>query len=1078
MANKNPQISVPENFIEEKLKDPKNIELEVRFGGEFIRVQSRLYNTVIRNIKRIYPKHRIINEKSTVYNYANDIRKVEIHKREFIGSTKYTKEEKESETYEESKVTISSLPSPYYPYKLSLSSEIRNPKDKSRESAQRTTQRERTSIIPLTEKGKDVGIRYDFTIATVSSSKATNVVEYRIELEAIKIKDAQTLEAYIEELLKFVLESPNLLTISEITDLRSKMNGVFVDKPEDLLFEHISSKGILGSNNYLVTIKTDGIRKLLMIQNKSLYLVGVHGTGLFTFAKIMENDALKQWSGYLIDVELVLEDETSFYDEDTIYPCYAFDIIRYISNDGGTELTSTSKNKEGVPFLVGTLEDPKFCRYKLLSDFVTLLTIKKVPIILKEFKFIDSPESFFEANIEVLDGDYDFDTDGLIFVNADKAYLTYAFDTKCHQMRWISYTKKWKPKRKLTNDFLYKEESLYVSDDTVFAGTQNFKWNERFTTTLEDGTEIEEGQIVEFKLGYLDEEGNEIDIDSNEEQKEDKDIFENEVLIPIKIRYDKEKPSSKKAAEDVWHLLHDGIEEETLRGNSFQGQRKAMNKFKSNIYGLIIPGKEQFDAGPGQGGDIRRYMLARLKVYAYEPNKKMRRRFNERAKTFGYVIEEKRKEKKGKKVKKQQNKDDVTVFKHPNGSIINLYPFGAEDERVKDIGRVINFSTSFNSITFFDEEMQNNFFDNLANIMVKGSSLFLVGLDAYRLNSIIGDTYDDETRILNFRLEEDKVYIKIKNTFVDQEELPINWNNLGRKLEEYGFHIDEEGFVNEERWLNKDELAYNDSTRYIKATYTGQDSDPITLEDLPDLPNPPRGDEIIIMDGKGKIIIKAEGLPPNPKYEDSKLPNILKPDEELDFTYNDKKLTRIGVLGFNDCLIHAVCRTLSDDYGKSSLEQKRAIGRGVRTDLGVKLLQDPEKGRKTFSKLGNGEVMHSYTFEQYLALIKGDEPLGEEMIEYLEQIFSVEILMLWYLKNKDFEGFVAGIGKGNTVNYKKTIIILNWNNYHYEAVGFRTKGRDGKVKIHFQFSPTHDIIMAIRTENNLARLNRKATLKK
>lgn len=1082
MTNKNPQVIIPQNLIDEKEKDSENVELEIRFGGEFIKIQSRLYNTIISNIKQLYPKHRIIKEKSTVYNYNNDIRRVKIDNREFIGSTKYTKEEAKSEEYEETKTTIKDYLSPYYPYKIAASSEIRKETEK-RIGANKTTTRNRTSIIPLTDKGKDIGIRYDFTIATISSSKSSGLVEHRIEIEILKPLDAETIIEYITQMLKFILESPIIYTITELNELRAKMNGIFVDKPEDLLFEHISSKGIFGTNNYLVTIKTDGIRKLLMIQGISLYLVGVHGTGLFTFAKIMENNALKPFSGYIIDVELVLDDITTFYDEDTIYPCYAFDVIRYVTNDGGTTLTSTSKNKEGIPFLVGTLDEPLFCRFKLLRDFTKLAKIKKVPLILKEFEFVDTPESFFRANNEILDGEYDFETDGLIFVNADKAYLTYAFDTKCHQNRWISYTKKWKPTRKLTNDYLYQDNNLFLSDGNVFSGTQNFKWNGRFSTQLEDGTEIQEGQIVEFMLGYIDEDGNQIDPEDEVEQKEDRNNVENEILIPIKIRYDKEKPSSRKAAEDVWHLLHDGIEEDTLRGKSFQNQRKAMNKFKSNTYSLITPGKEQFDAGPGQGGDIRRYMFGRLKVRAFEPNEKMRERFRQRAEIFGYTVEavkekEKKKKRKKEKAKKEEKEDDVEIFKHPNGSIIYLYPFGAEDERVKNIGRIISFSTSFNSITFFDDEMQDSFFDNLSSIMSVGASFFLVGLDAYRLNNIIGDTYDDDDRILNFRLDEDKVYIKIKNTFVDQEELAIDWDNIGRKLEEYGFHIDEEGFVNEERWLNRDELAYSDSTRYIKVTYIGFDSDPITLEDLPPLPKPPQGDEIIIMDGKGRIIIKEEGLIPNPTNTDSKLPNILRPDQEKDFTYNKITLTRVGVLGFNDCLIHAVCRALSEDYGRSSLEEKKERGRGVRNDLATKLEANPEEGVKTFTKLGNGGVSREYSFQQYLNLIKGNEPLGEEMVGYLEDIFSVEILMLWYLKTDKYEGFVAGIAHENTRKYKKTIIILNWNNYHYEAVGYRTKNKEGKEKLYFQFSPTHEIIMAIRAENNVARLNREITLKR
>lgn len=1053
--------TLPQSYLDKKNKDPNNIEVEVRFGTESFLVYSRLYNNVIKLITEKFANKEIITEDSTVYRYTNDLRQINttskstktiITEGKNKGITEKENDDFEKEYYELKLQLEEPYRSPDYPFKAVLSSEKRRT-DKPKGNPIATIERRRTSIIPLDKKGRRTSVRYDFTVATESSTKGSNRLSYRIELEIMNDIDLEDLEDnYLKPLLHYVLESPILITNSDYSSLKSNMVDIEVDKPKDLLFQHMQKDkgGDLTKDRYLVTIKTDGIRKLLLFHKKSIYLVGVHGNNLFSYAMIMYSEKLAPLDGYLLDVEYVPTDSSdilSFYEEDTIYTCYCFDIIRYPDEKGKLIYTGSDNNRgrQGVPFLIGTLVEPEECRYTVLSRFVEDVKIAKIPLIMKEYRMCDTPENFFLSCKETLEEEYDFETDGLIFVNGDKPYVVNVAYDRCRDKPvWESYTKKWKPKEKLTNDFLYKDGKLYLGNGEEFKGTIAFPWNGKFVTEL-DGEELIEGVVVEFKS-----------------ELEDENNPDSDILIPTRIRDDKEKASGKRAVEDVWRLIHDPIYEDTLKGESFQLQKKAQNTAKSRIIFNIPPFFKVADIGAGQGGDIKKQETARLNVYAIEPNKDMLKIYRERLATFGYSrIEE---EKKESKKEKKGSKKKEEKYRAKNGSQITILPYGGQDERIKDIGHKINVITSFHSITFFKDDDLDDLLTNWSKILVKGGILYLTGLDAFRLSEIVGTNY--EGKALNFSLDGEDVRIRLSGTLVDQEEFAINWNELSKKLEAKGFHIEEEGFINEERWMSNEELAYEDSTRYIRATFNGTDSEIVTLTELLPLPEPPSVNTLEIMDKKGDVIIKAEGLPPLPVREDSVLTGILKVDEQRKFRHNNYELVRIGVLGANDCLLHALCRALSKTYEKLPLNGRLNFVRDMRGELADELTEED------FKQLGHGQLSATgmYTYASYKKLLRAQEPLGDEVIDLLEKKFEVNITMVWYLKDK---GFIAGIANGDLKRYKKNIILINWNNYHYETVGYEGKNDNGKTQLYTAFIPNHKVIRAMETEANLIKKERE-----
>jgi hypothetical protein len=270
-------ILIPSEYIDRKKEDPESIEVEVRFSHKDYPITGRLFHSVREQIKHYFGLKEVESEESTVNYYKDFVRSINTG----------------SKLYYERKVEENKVEHKDYPFKIALSKETiikeKNIPKSDRIKPTRVVERTRYSYIV------DDVVRYDFTFAKINDS-TKEWTEYRIEMEILEGIEASILtRTYLLPLLKFVLESPILYTLVELNDIKNNPPFVYyrnnertrlqIDKPEDLLFYDLKRDGLIANYDYMVTIKTDGIRKLFFIHKDSIYFVGVHGK-YFSFSRI------------------------------------------------------------------------------------------------------------------------------------------------------------------------------------------------------------------------------------------------------------------------------------------------------------------------------------------------------------------------------------------------------------------------------------------------------------------------------------------------------------------------------------------------------------------------------------------------------------------------------------------------------------------------------------------------------------------------------------------------------------------------------------------------------------------------
>jgi len=201
--------------------------------------------------------------------------------------------------------------------------------------------------------------------------------------------------------------------------------------------------------NYTVTDKADGERKLMIISNDGkIYLIttnmNVEFTGTRTFNKDLYNS--------IIDGEHILNNKKGDYIN--TYAC--FDI--YFIKD---------KNVTGLPFIQKT-EDSKetdTTRLNILNHLIKNLDIKSFNsksnvifnITIKKFYANDIFKSCQLLLNNIQSGSYEYNTDGLIFTPAYTSVGSNKLNVKAPNYR-ITWTEsfKWKPPEYNTIDFLVK----------------------------------------------------------------------------------------------------------------------------------------------------------------------------------------------------------------------------------------------------------------------------------------------------------------------------------------------------------------------------------------------------------------------------------------------------------------------------------------------------------------------------------------------------------------------------------------------------------------------------------------------
>ena len=526
----------------------------------------------------------------------------------------------------------------YWGFRMSKSSEklVDSPKDFSPTIVRHRT---RETFQILDPRSEFYGVRFDLTHVRQDTIKnevlrgaTLNVgsrsdfkgdpnqtrITYEVEIERVSMIASTTeipLQTY-ENAVKFVLmglqnitSSSDILSQNERKEAVKFHNSLFVNdktyKPSSgIMAPYILFRGywnkpenlgvddmLFPNNDYSVTVKLDGVRKLVLLTQTTAYICGPPDEiSKRSLSKNVENfvptlSRRRDFENFaLLDCE---EYDSKF---------YVFDILFYKGKDIRQNLFSE--------------------RYDMIEKILASGTSADL-FIAKKFHhgkdFYESTELAYEEMQKTK-----MNTDGLIFQPRGDVYRN-------------KTTRKWKPSEKLTIDFKLisgKEKGTYILN--VYDTTQ--KKDVQFMGSNENGVEepfivtTENNWIEGFNPEGLNPEGLIVEV-----------RFENLEPVIVRTRQDRGGQSnSLEVAQNVWNDIVDPLSPDDILGKTLITMRRFHNLFKmSMLSSSLKKGNKIMDWGSGRGGDLAKWFKIGLSdVYVVEPNKDNLAIFEDRLQWF------------------------------------------------------------------------------------------------------------------------------------------------------------------------------------------------------------------------------------------------------------------------------------------------------------------------------------------------------------------------------------------------------------------------------------------------------------
>lgn len=332
------------------------------------------------------------------------------------------------------------------------------------------------------------------------------------------------------------------------------------------------------SCGYSVTEKADGTRYLMYIDDKKdEYLLGRPKGRFSKFVRVKSNSALKD---VVMDGEMVGD------------VFYAFDIL-YYKND------LRSRNLEERLTLLGhvvtQLRDPKIkMKTFYLSHRGGSIKMKMRNGISGKLR---TSKNIYDTAIKLLSKkDRPYDLDGVIFTPMHRPYDNDAI------FKW---------KDNITIDFFYSDGHLHIAGNNSNGQYENMRFSSRFKAqnkAIVNAIYADEGVGNAVRNGVV----------SREQFKKYEGSvveceFKNGGFVPIKKRGDKIMANNLVVVNDAWESIRNPLTLTDIRDNKYNCARKYHNAIKRRLIQKFMTGKEVLDIGSGAGGDIGKYVEAKVK---------------------------------------------------------------------------------------------------------------------------------------------------------------------------------------------------------------------------------------------------------------------------------------------------------------------------------------------------------------------------------------------------------------------------------------------------------------------------------
>ena len=435
------------------------------------------------------------------------------------------------------------------------------------------------------------------------------ILKYEVELEIdpkYLSKQEQLFKQLVDIISKFVPRTEDIIQYFnfEMTNGTKDKNDDLIygtiSRARDLKIEDISYNGIL--KNYVASVKADGEYRFLVFHRTGIWLLypkhiikrlgdlsGDYPENTILAGELITKDKLKN-KNMVIDAEEIFIpfDVTVIAGENVSRKKYNLRreyIIKFFKNDSYININGSNKLfiKHKQYFLINSIDT----FYNVMEDVMK----ERETVFYKEDGFIITPDR--------------------------SPYIT-SGASKQFPERILSLHSdicKWKPKEKLTVDFLYEFDGEHIiktknRDVIHFKGTPISK---KFRFIELESIKNRSGSIVEFRP---------IEI-----------IGDVVVLKPDRIREDKIFPNDYYIVENIYHLLMNPIEKETLLGKDTVLMRKFHNRLKRDLLNDVPKNSILIDIGSGKGGDITKWKKF-SKVLAIEPNRNNVHEFEKRLKNY------------------------------------------------------------------------------------------------------------------------------------------------------------------------------------------------------------------------------------------------------------------------------------------------------------------------------------------------------------------------------------------------------------------------------------------------------------
>lgn len=754
--------------------------------------------------------------------------------------------------------------------------------------------------------------KIDLTELTTIDLKTQNPTQsYEVEIEYLphtygekEMKDFAILWARIFTVL---YDTHRLYTVKQkedldeylnrILDLRGEWNSVsrILTRARNLKLRDMVWGGLVGGKiGYRATIKTDGIRKLLIIDDKNQLWLAYPP---MEYNLVVTSNKLDALAGTILDGESVDISQRINQAPSNKYWFLIFDALCFKGNRGiqeqphdrrieiSSQLSTLGTRDSNFPIKIGTKDFYDFAITEREETGLANASIESresvdrfyyVMNVIAQLRKTGNAEYKNRGKVELRWLNYK--DDGIVFIPRNTSYDPGSTNIDLRERILTKYPDlcKWKPVELITIDLLIRRAGDYF--DLYAAGERKFIGSNRKAYS---------GQIRADKYPMLKDLNNVIVEFAWNGQDGD--------LAPTRIRWaDKPRPNPLIIAIDNWDLIFDPISEDTLCGKTFVLLRRYHNRIKRELLRQSAKGGKLLDIGGGRGGDIDKWS-GFSQVITVEPNANNREEFQRRLVTASPTI-----------------RDKITIL-----------PVGGEDTAIitRAVGKDgVDTVSLMLSMSFFWKD--NNTLQGLVNtithnLKVGGDVIFLtingnvVKKTMLEKNKSLPSVLQLGPAVLTLKGSDSKkigelLHIDIKDTIVsNQDEYLVHLSRFYKLL-----GISKENIIthkaDEEKFLSTDERIFSAMFTYGRLQYL-----PTTIEE--------RKIPAMVKE------IKISSIPKIPIVAGDDAVRPLAPG-----------LVRIAVTGQPNNFLHALLKAFYPKYQESTTTAKRQeIVDNVRRELGA-----------------------------------------------------------------------------------------------------------------------------------------------